>query len=835
MNIYKLIYSFLLLSAISVYAQKTHVEVIDQSNYSYTVKMQGAFDGESTRDPVGYWAYDQYWEPNKYVRIENVGNTLVRNPWLRRTDRPDTRTLQSIVDYVVKPGMTDGEKARALFEFEIKQRFHATTGQPMGDNDREPYEVNDVIKRFNCYGYTLCQNESVIMSDLWRTAGLKTRSGWPNGHSTAEVWYDGMWHLMDSDESIICLMPDNETVAGEEEIVADHDLMKRVHSYGPLHDRDRFRDESSSSLHFYEGVRTGEDTSETYHTMDFDLRPGESLTWAWDAGNRYHSAYDTEWNKHWRLIANVMDGSLEYNPDLTDKSNEQYINYYNMKYRASGPFGCGYYSTADTAAMFVNMKSAWPMVGGRFIVDFNRRDMGDDLKVYISFDDGKTYQEMASTFSSDYARMYIDLNQFFPLETSARYECLYKLELTSGADEPLACIRGFDINMTIQMARLAMPGVSLGVNKFIYSDDSNGKSKVMISHSWEENSDRGLVPGKVPAAVFPGDGASVKGTLLKFEWRAPSQGANARDYQFQLSEFKDIRWPLSSNFDVLTNRSAWRGTTSYELPYVGLLNPGQEYYWRVRARGDKGVWGPWSSTFSFRAQAPAVPVNLSKSINMPAFDMPKNWIVIWNPGEGGTEIDHYKIYGSDERGFTASDTSYVMYAGLETANRRMNRPANLLHETAGTDTSWVVPDHLIRPFYRVVAVDRDGYCSGPSAMLEIPHPVGDFIRKPIWTKTKAAEFFEVKPDFHPSIGHLVSANENGKAYQVRLRTGDNLRYEMEGAPKGLTIDSAAGIVSGYISRESTGKYEIKVKAYRIDGDNPEKAVASRMILLTVED
>ena len=172
-----------------------------------------------------------------------------------------------------------------------------------------PYEVNDVIKRFNCYGYTLCQNESVILSDLWRTAGLKIRSGWPNGHSTAEVWYDGMWHLLDSDEHIICLMPDNKTIAGEEEIVADHDLMKRVHSYGPLHDRDRFRDESSSALHFYEGVRTGEDASETHHTMDFDLRPGESITWAWNAGNRYHSAYDTDWNRHWRLIANVMDGS----------------------------------------------------------------------------------------------------------------------------------------------------------------------------------------------------------------------------------------------------------------------------------------------------------------------------------------------------------------------------------------------------------------------------------------------------------------------------------------------------------------------------------------------
>ena len=487
--------------------------------------------------------------------------------------------------------------------------------------------------------------------------------------------------------------------------------------------------------------------------------------------------------------------------------------------------------------MFVQMKSAWPMVGGRLKVDFNRRDLSNEkLTVYVSFDNGESYQEMASSFSADYARMYVDLNKFFPLETPARYECIYKFVLSGDLDEPLACIRGFDIDMTLQMARLAMPGVSLGTNKFIYSDESNGKSKVRISHSWEENDDQSLVPGKVPAAVFPADGATVKGTLLKFEWKAPNAGAKPRDYQFQLSEFKDMRWPLSSNFNVLTNRSAWRGTTSYELPYNGLLNPGQDYYWQVRARSEKGVWGPWSKAFSFKAQATAVPVNFSWEKKVGNALGSESFVLEWNPGEGGTEVDHYKIYGSDERGFTASDTAYVMYAGLETDNRRMKRPANLIHETTGAETSWIVPANLIRPFYRVVAVDKDSYCSGPSAMVEVTHPAPwDFFwPRENWT-AKAAEYFENRLDFHPSIGHLVSANENGKAYQVRLRTGDKLRYEMEGAPAGLTIDNESGLISGYISRDAAGKYDITVNVYKVNGDTPDKAASARRAVLEVTD
>jgi len=164
----------------------SHSEVITSGKTTYTVRLAGTFDGEMTRDPVGYWAFDQAWEPNLSVRLENTGDVPVVNPWIQREGRVDTRSVRSIVDFLVKPSMSEPEKTRRIWEFEIQNRFHATT------NDDE---VEDAIKRFNIYGYTLCGPESRILSDLYRAAGLRVRRGYPNGHSTTEVFYEGAWHL----------------------------------------------------------------------------------------------------------------------------------------------------------------------------------------------------------------------------------------------------------------------------------------------------------------------------------------------------------------------------------------------------------------------------------------------------------------------------------------------------------------------------------------------------------------------------------------------------------------------------------------------------------------
>jgi len=778
---------------------RQQVETIDSSHANYTIDMGGKIDGPMTRDPIGYWAYDQYWEPNVRVTMENIGDTPVVNPWLQRAGTMDTRTLKSIVDSIVTPGMSDKEKARRIWEFEINNRFHATT---------QDDEVADVVKRVNVYGYTLCYDESKDISDLWRAAGLKVRKGYPTGHSLAEVYYDGGWHELDSDESIISLLRDNETIASESQIVADHDLMKRTHTYGVLAPDNRLTDEGGAALIYWEGPRSGEQPSLTKHTMDFTLRPQESITWAWNPAGRFHAApYPSDpgskdpnqWNKRWRVIAHVMDGNTTYAPDLSKPSTLQYLQTTGVEQRLPGKFGNGLYLTGDTGSIDVPVKTAYPVVGGRLIVNLARQNVNaDTVAISISFDDGKTWNHVQTSFGSDFDRMYVDLNPFFPQTGPARYQYILRFTLNSPSEKPEVALNGFVLRSTLEMALLAMPGVVLGQNQFTFADDSPTATKVRITHVWKECDGNVAIPA-APLAVTPAEGKTYSGTRVKFVWRPGSDIAPA-DYQFQLSEFPNMRWPLSPNFNKLISRTAYQGTPTFELPYIGLLNPGQKYYWHVRARSADQVWGPWSKTYMFSAIAPAVPLDVTAN-----FDRANRTVQLsWQNGKNGTQPVSYRIYGSEERGFTAHDNRYEFNDGLKGTQWAA---ANLLIETHSPKGSISLPEALWRPYYRVVAVDGKGRSSGPSALAELSHPLIATSQLP---NAIESQFYKTQIATSASIGHLVSADENGKSYQMKFRYGDELAFEMTGAPAGLTIDNH-GVISGFIGDAKPAKYEVTIR------------------------
>ena len=97
-------------------------------------------DGQNCRSPQGVWTpFEQTWESNRSVRMENVGETDLVNPWLSNGHN-DFRSIDAIVARAVEPGMTDKEKAIALWWQEIQHRFHYE-----GDN----HELSSRVKVLN--------------------------------------------------------------------------------------------------------------------------------------------------------------------------------------------------------------------------------------------------------------------------------------------------------------------------------------------------------------------------------------------------------------------------------------------------------------------------------------------------------------------------------------------------------------------------------------------------------------------------------------------------------------------------------------------------------------
>ena len=89
-------------------------------------------------------------------------------------------------------------------------------------------------------------------------SGLKVAPARLVGHCVTQVYYDDAWHLYDGDMHSVYLLRDNETIASEQDLVRDHDLIKRTHTQGILRPQGRAGNEWASSIYVFEGKVSGD-------------------------------------------------------------------------------------------------------------------------------------------------------------------------------------------------------------------------------------------------------------------------------------------------------------------------------------------------------------------------------------------------------------------------------------------------------------------------------------------------------------------------------------------------------------------------------------------------
>ena len=75
---------------------RRHVHEITARRLEYVVVQGGTMDGRNCRSPQGVWQpFEQTWESNRSVRMENLGTTDVVNPWLSNGQN-DFRSLDRL-------------------------------------------------------------------------------------------------------------------------------------------------------------------------------------------------------------------------------------------------------------------------------------------------------------------------------------------------------------------------------------------------------------------------------------------------------------------------------------------------------------------------------------------------------------------------------------------------------------------------------------------------------------------------------------------------------------------------------------------------------------------
>lgn len=740
---------------------KQHVEEIAQANHKYTVAQGGTMDGDNCRSPMGCGmsregVLEQTWESNRSVRLENTGESDVVNPWLTN-NRTSFRNIGEIISSVVEPGMKDNEKAMALWFQEIQHRYHFP-----GDNN----EISDPVKVFNVYGHNTCGNDSVSLAGLMRKAGLKVAPARAVGHCISQAFYDGRWHMMDGDQHAIYLLRDNETIAGDQDLVRDHELVSRSHTQGILYPEIRGDEQHMAALYVFEGEVTGERNSKIDTTMNMTLRPGEAITWRWGHLNpvKFHG------NKP-IYPDTICNGTWEYQPDF---SKEIWRKGAATVEGINASAGAVTTESSKPGTIVWTMKSPYVFVGGRL----ESEPAGTKFSIST---DGKTWQDAGE-----------NLDKFFPEGGGASYEFKLKCQLA-----PDAQLKRLRIAADIQMAPFSLPSMKVGENAFVYTDETPGERKVRITHNWVERS-LAKPPDAPPAAVAPANDGETSGTDIVFQWTPASDpdGNKIDDYHFELSNRADMKWPLSTSFYKLISRTADKGKAQFSLPFAGLLTSERKYYWHVRAKNAKGVWGPWSKTWNFTVHAPAYPLDVALE-----FDKDKGVGTLrWKPNPAGRAPVKYRVYGSDEKGFLISDVN----AG---STKDPQAASNFIAESTATELVVLGADATAnKTYYRVVALDDQGKRSGPSDYATAPRPV--IYSKPV-TSGKAGAAYNYQAAANRSLGDLrlrvVNGHETANFWDI-----EKPKYALQKAPAWLKIDESTGVLSG--TPDAAGSAEVVISA-----------------------
>ena len=687
--------------------------------------------------------------------------------------------MSAIVAQAVTHGMSEKEKATALWWQQIQHRFHY-----QGDNN----DLLSPVKVLNVYGHNTCGNDSICLAGLWKSAGLKVAPARLVGHCVTQVFYDGGWHLYDGDMHSVYLLRDNETVAGEQDLVRDHDLIKRTHTQGILRPQGRAGDEWEASIYVFEGPVTGDRNADRQSSMNLTLRPGEALVWRW--GHTEPAKFFG--SPEHKFVDRICNGLWEYRPDFAQPAWRRGADAVTAVVESDDGLQA---EAGQTGEIVWTIRAPYVLVGGKLDVE------GTAAEFEISFD-GKTWEAAGQ-----------DLDRFFPPVGTARYSYQLRCRL-----EGPARLRKLGIVNDLQMAPLSLPEMGVGTNRFTYADETKGERTVRITHEWVERS-LSRPPAAPAAPVSPRDRGESEGTQVVFEWQPAidPDGDRIADYHFELSPRPDMKWPLSMSFAKLISRTRDAGTARYTLPAPGELNPDREYFWRVRPRDAHGLWGEWSPTWRFTPRGPTPPLALDLK-----FDAEQNVGTLrWQPNPLGRKPVAYRVYASDEKGFSISETPVSIPAGVYDFHRQESTkapaqfPANFVAETQATELVVVKPGVRAaaanRAFFRVVAVDEAGNRSGPSDYVAAPRPV--IHSRPV-QKAKVGAEYRYTVESIRSLGDVRTRVVDGREV-MNFWDVEQPRFELEQGPQWLAIDPTTGLLSGTPKSAGRDDVVVAVKLQRV--------------------
>jgi hypothetical protein len=129
---------------------------------------------------------------------------------------PDVTTLEAWKKSFIKEGMTDEEKAMAIWRTVSMFQHQDSSVEELLHNEGS---LTDVMKVIHVYGHSYCGMAAAHAMSLARYIGMEARGWTINSHVVPEIKWDGAWHLLDP--SLLVYFPKaDKKIASVEEVIA---------------------------------------------------------------------------------------------------------------------------------------------------------------------------------------------------------------------------------------------------------------------------------------------------------------------------------------------------------------------------------------------------------------------------------------------------------------------------------------------------------------------------------------------------------------------------------------------------------------------------------------
>jgi len=220
------------------------------------------------------------------------------SPRVIGVERPDFYSLETLLASPPFAGKQGEDLALAIYDYftsQVDGTYHFWSPEENLGEPRLRGRVCDPLKHLNAYGWMLCGDHATLLYALYTTAGLRARQfGWP-GHCLCEVYYEGAWHFLDIDMWTWFRNPSGQ-IAGAYEL-SKHSkalILDNLNKSHPCNLPDRSLAEYAAMTAAAPVIDAEQRVKGIWppatsrrHSMDFQLRPGETLVRSQVAGGRF--------------------------------------------------------------------------------------------------------------------------------------------------------------------------------------------------------------------------------------------------------------------------------------------------------------------------------------------------------------------------------------------------------------------------------------------------------------------------------------------------------------------------------------------------------------------